>query len=121
VPVTLVTGDQAVTEETRALLIETVSVKHAVTRTAARCLHPQVAQKRIHQAARRAVKCAIPPLALTPPITVRIAFQRAGQAAQAGLIPGSRLTDGRTVEWTGEDMPTVYRTARATLQLALLA
>jgi D-amino peptidase len=122
VPIVLVSGDRAVTEEARALLgeIETVAVKEGVTRTAACCLHPQVAQERVRQAAERALGLEIPPLLLSTPITVSIALQRAGQAGQAALIPGSRLVDGRTVEWTGEDMPTVYKTARAMLQLALV-
>jgi D-amino peptidase len=122
VPVVLVSGDRAVTEEARALLgqIETVAVKEGISRTAARCLAPQVAQQRIRQAAERALGLRIKPFVLTPPITVQIAFQRAGYADQAALIPGSRRVDGRTVEWTGDDMPTVYRTARAMLQLALV-
>ena len=42
-------------EEARALLgeIETVVVKDGVSRTAAQCLHPQVAQEHIRQAAER--------------------------------------------------------------------
>jgi D-amino peptidase len=123
VPVVLVTGDQAVTEEARALLgpVETVAVKQAVTRTAARCLQPQVAHERIRQAAERALRLRVPPFVLQPPVTVQIAFQRAAHADQAGLIPASRRVDGRTVAWTGDDMPTVYRVARAMLQLAALA
>ena len=53
-------GDRAVTEEARTLLgeIETVAVKDGVTRSAAQCLHPEVAQERIRQAAERAVAVA---------------------------------------------------------------
>jgi D-amino peptidase len=111
-----------VTAEARALLgeVETVAVKEAFTRTAARCLAPQVAQQRIRRAAERALGLRAKPFVLPPPITVQIAFQRAGYADQAALIPDSRRVDGRTVEWTGADMPTVYRTARAMLQLALV-
>jgi len=122
VPVVLVAGDRAVTKEARMLLgeIETVAVKEGVTRSAARCLHPEVAQERIRQAAERALGLSVPPFVLPSPITVRIVFQRAVHADQAELIPGSRRLDGRTVEWTGDDMPTVYRTAQAMLQLALV-
>ena len=123
VPVVLVTGDTAVTEEARALLgeIETVAVKEGVTRTAARCLHPEVAQEKIRQAAERALKLGVSPFALSPPITVRVAFQRAAHADMAALIPGSVRVDGRTVEWTGGDMPTVYKTFRAMTSLASVA
>ena len=69
VPVVLVAGDRAVTEEARALLgeIETVAVKDGVTRTAAQCLHPQVAQDRIRQAAERALRLDVPPFLVPSP------------------------------------------------------
>lgn len=120
VPVLLVTGDRAVTEEARTLLgqIETVAVKEGVTRSAARCLSPEVARERIRQAAERALKLSLPPFVVSPPITLRIVFQRALHADMAGLVPGSVRTDGRTVEWTGEDMPTVYKVFQAMTSLA---
>lgn len=109
--VALVTGDRAVTEEGRALLgdIETVAVKDGVTRTAARCLHPEVARQQIREAAERATKLKVAPFVMTAPITLRVVFQRAIHADVAELLPGSHRIDGRTVAWTGEDMPTVYR------------
>ena len=120
VPVTLVAGDQAVTEEARALLgdIETVAVKEGVARTAARCPHPEVAQERIRQAAERAVKPVTMPFIVSPPITLRVVFHRAAHVDMAELIPGSQRVDGRTVEWTGDDMPTVYKVFRAMATLA---
>jgi len=119
-PVVLVSGDRAVTEEARALLgaIETVAVKDGVARSAARCLHPQVAQERIRQAARRALGLDVAPFVVSPPIDLSVAFARAAQADLAALLPGSRRVDGRTVEWRGDDMPTVYRAWRAMVTLA---
>ena len=111
VPVVLVTGDRAVTEEARALLgdIETVAVKDGVTRTAAQSLHPKVSCQRIREAAERALKLNIAPFVVTPPIRVQVTFQRALDADMAELVPGSQRVDGRTIEWTGEDMPTAYK------------
>jgi D-amino peptidase len=119
-PVVLVTGDRAVTEEARALLgeVETVAVKDGVTRTAAQCLHPEVARERIRQAAERALNLKVSPFVLPSPITARITFQNGLRADQAALLPGSRRVDGRTVEWTGEDMPAVYKAFRAMTALA---
>jgi D-amino peptidase len=119
-PVVLVTGDRAVAEEAQALLgpIETVVVKEGVSRYAARCLHPQAAQERIRQAAERAMRLEIAPFVIPPPITLRIAFRRAVHADMAALMPGSRRVDGLTVEWTGEDMPTVYQALQAMAALA---
>ena len=120
VPVLLVTGDRAVTEEARILLgeIETVAVKDGVTRSAAQCLHPEVAQERIRQAAERALSLTVSPFVVPPPITLRIVFQRAIHADMASLVPGSQRVDGRTVEWSGEDMPTVYKVFRAMATLS---
>jgi len=119
-PVVLVTGDRAVTEEAQALLgeIETVAVKEGVARTAARCLHPEVAQEHIRGAAKRALERNISPFVVSPPITLRVAFQRAAHADMAELVPGSRRLDGRTTEWVGEDMPAVYKVFRAMTTLA---
>ena len=119
-PVVLVTGDRAVTEEARALLggIETVAVKDGITRSAARCLHPRVAHERIRQAAERASKLSASPFVLPSPVTLRVVFQRAIHADMAALVPGSERVDGRTVEWAGESMPTVYKVFRAMATLA---
>ena len=119
VPVVLVTGDHAVTQEARALLgdIETVAVKQSLTRTAARSVHPEVAQQRIRQAAQRALGSSVAPLVLPAPITLRLVLHRTVHADMAELVPGSRRADGRTVEWTGEDMVTTYRTFQAMASL----
>jgi D-amino peptidase len=119
-PVVLVTGDRAVTEEARALLgeIETVAVKDGVTRSAARCLAPEVAREHIRQAAERALKRDGSPFVVQSPITVRVAFQNALQADRASLLPGSQRVDGRTVAWTGEDMPAVYKAFQVLVALA---
>ena len=120
IAVVLVTGDRAVAEEARALLgeIVTVAVKEAVSRTAACCLNPEVSRKMIRKAAQQAIQLDAVPSVISPPITVRLAFLRAAHADMAELIPGSQRIDGRTVEWTGKDMPDAYKTLRAMLSLA---
>ena len=120
VPVVLVTGDRAATEEARALLdgIETVAVKEGITRTSARCLPPEIAREQIRTAAERALKLNPSPFVIQQPITVHAVFQRAQHADMAELVPGSVRVDGRTLEWTGDDMPTVYRTLRAMVALS---
>jgi D-amino peptidase len=120
-PVVLVTGDQAVAEEARALLgnIETVVVKESISRTAAQCLHPEVAHARIRGAAERALGLTVSPFVISPPITLRIVFRQSNHADGAETVPDCRRVDGRTVEWTGDDMPAVYRAFRAMVQLAM--
>jgi len=119
-PVVLISGDRQVTEEASVLLegVETVAVKDGLGRSAARCLHPQVARERIRQAAQRALELDVAPFVIPPPISLRVAFVRASQADMAALVPGSQRVDGRTVEWSGADMATVYRVWRAMTTLA---
>ena len=119
-PVVLVTGDRAVCQEARALLgeIETVAVKDGVARTAARCLHPEVAQEQIRQAAERALARNVSPFVVPSPITLRVVFHRAAHVDMAELVPGSQRLDGRTIEWVGDDMPAVYKVFRAMTTLA---
>lgn len=120
VPVVLVTGDRAVTDEARALLgdVETVAVKEGVGWRAARCLHPEAARRQIREAAGRAVRKRVAPFVIAPPISVRAVFQRPPQADMAALIPGSRRLDGLTLEFTAADMETAYKTFRAMVALA---
>ncbi len=120
VPVTLVTGDRATTEQARSLLgeIETVAVKEALSRTSAQCLAPTVAQQRIRQAAQRAARLAAKPFIIPPPITVTVLFPRASYADLASMLPGSRRPEARTVEWVAEDMTTAYRAFRVMVALA---
>ncbi|NLF01967.1 MAG: M55 family metallopeptidase [Anaerolineales bacterium] len=122
VPVVLVTGDLAVTQEARALLgeVEVVPVKEALTRTAAQCIHPEVAHSRIRQAAQRAVSRPAAPLTIPLPVTLQIAFIRSTQADLAAMLPGSQRVDGRTVAWTGESMQDVHRAFLVMVHLALL-
>lgn len=120
VPVVLVTGDRAVTEEARALLgdVETVAVKEGVGWKAARCLHPETARERIREAATRAVRKGGRPFAVATPVKVRAVFQRLAQADMAALIPGSARVGGLTLEFTAPDMVSAYRTFRAMVALA---
>jgi len=119
-PVVLVTGDKAVTERARALLgdIETVAVKEGISWSAARCMNPTAACKSIRAAAERSLQRTIRPFVVEPPITVRVSFYLPVHADLAAAVPGSLRVDGRTVEWTGQDMPTAYSAFRAMVGLA---
>ena len=120
VPVVLVTGDQAVAAEARALLgeIETVVVKQAIARSAAQCLHPAVAHERIREGARRALGLAVSPLVIPPPITLQLVFQHVRYADSAESTPGSVRVDGLTLKWVGDDMTAVYKAFRTMTSLA---
>ncbi|HEY63704.1 MAG TPA: M55 family metallopeptidase [Caldilineae bacterium] len=123
VPVALVTGDQRVTEEARALLgdeLITVAVKEGYSRYAARCLVPEEARRRIRQAAERACLTSIQPWRLEAPVHLAVEFTTSGYADMAELIPGSQRVDARRIEFTHEDYLVVYRAFRAMVALASL-
>jgi len=123
VPVGLITGDRAVVEEAQALLdgVEAVVVKDALTRMAARCIHPRVAQERIKRAARRAIEKSGGSFRVSSPIRLEVSFKSALYADQAMLLPYTDRVDGVTVGWKGDDMTTVYRVFRAMMMLAAVA
>jgi D-aminopeptidase len=57
---------------------------------------------------------------LEPSITLRMVFLRAVHADMVELLPESRRINGWTVEWTGKDMPSVYKAMRAMLGLSAI-
>jgi D-amino peptidase len=121
VPVALVSGDQALAAEAKALLgpgVETVVVKEAAGRFAARSLAPSVACERIRAGATVALKRKHAPFAFKKPIRLEVDFIESQMADMAELAPGSSRTGGRTVSYTGEDYREVFRAWRAMYNLA---
>ncbi len=124
VPVLMISGDQTVCAEARALLgsIEAVAVKQASGRMAAECLPPEVAQVNIQDAASIAVMRlrngqAPKPLTVSTPITMTVDFVQSEMADKAAWMPDARR-QGRRVEYTAPDMPTIYGAFRTVLALA---
>lgn len=121
VPVALVTGDQALAAEARELLgpsVETVVVKHAVGRFAARSVAPSVACRLIREGAVAALRRPHTPLRLPTPVRLEVDFQLTQMADMAELVPGSVRTSGRTLSYTHEDYREVFRAWRALYNLA---
>jgi len=121
VPVALVSGDQALAAEARALLgdgIETVVVKEAVGRFATRSLAPSVACERIRSGAVSALRRKHKLLKIAPPIRLEVDFALTQMADMAELVPGSSRTGGRTVDYRGDDYREVFRAWRAMYNLA---
>ncbi len=112
VPVALISGDQTTCVQARELLgdhLETVVVKEAVSRVAARSLHPSRARRLLREAARRALAAPHPPFVLPPPITLRVRFARAAQADRAEYLPAARRVDPTTLEYRDDDYLQVFR------------
>jgi D-amino peptidase len=126
VPVILISGDQTACAEASTLLgpIETAVVKQASGRMAAECLPPEVSQKRIYEAAKRAMARLeagqVPqPLSLPTPVKVTIELVTSDMADRAAIVPGARRLEGKRVELTADDAPSAYRAFRAAVSLAL--
>jgi D-amino peptidase len=121
VAVALVSGDQALAAEARALLgdsIETVVVKQAVGRFAARSLAPSVACERIRAGATSALRRKHPVFKLSSPIRLEVDFALTQMADMAELVPGSSRTGGRTVSYGADDYREVFQAWRAMYNLA---
>jgi D-amino peptidase len=121
VPVALVSGDQALAAEAKTLLgagVETVIVKEAVGRFAAKSLAPAVACERIRSGAATALRRKHVPFTFEAPIRLEVDFIVSQMADMAELVPGSSRTGGRTVSYAGEDYREVFRAWRAMYNLA---
>jgi D-amino peptidase len=121
VPVALVSGDQALAAEARDLLgpaVETVIVKHAVGRFAARSVSPEVACRLIREGTTTALGRTHAPFRLTAPVRLEVDFAETQMADMAELVPGSVRTAGRTLEFAHQDYREVFRAWRALYNLA---
>jgi D-amino peptidase len=127
VPVGLVTGDDALSDEVAVWLpwAERVVVKRGRGYRAADSLHPSVARQAITVGARRALERArageLRPLQLPPPIEVAMELQHSGQADFAAVIPGFERVGDRGVRYQAADGIDAYRAFVAAVRLASVA
>lgn len=126
IPVGLVSGDDALAEETEAWLpwAERIVVKRVVSRRAAASLHPSVARGRLREGAERAVRRAIAGdlrrLEVEPPVRLVAEFRDAGEADYAALVPGAERVGDRGVVIVDADPVVAYRAFLAGVRLASL-
>lgn len=128
VPVALVTGDKAVGLEARALLgdrVQTIAVKEAVSRHAARHLSPDTARSLIRDSMREVVEdtrrngvARAKRFVMPSPITIEVDFASTVHADHAAMAPGIARTGPRTVLARYEDFREVFRAFRTIFNLA---
>jgi D-amino peptidase len=125
VPVVLVTGDDKVAAEAKALLgnVETVIVKQALSRFVARCAPPEVTTKKIRQAARTALSRAkeFKPYKLEAPIRFDVEFNTTVAASMAALLPEVKREGPRSVSLGADDFIEAYKRFRAAVILGSTA
>ncbi|MEM2130207.1 MAG: M55 family metallopeptidase [Candidatus Bathyarchaeia archaeon] len=112
VPIGLATGEASAIREAKALLgnIETVAVKEATSRFAAKCLHPQVSWSMIRLAAERAVKRGneFKPLKPDVPMELKVQYHNSDRAESVSKRRGAVRIDGRTVLCRGNSILEIY-------------
>jgi D-amino peptidase len=128
VPVALVTGDQALAVEARALLgerVTTVAVKEAVSRHAARHLSLETARSLIRdsmrdivQEARRLGAPRANRYVVASPVTIEVDFSQTVHADHAAMAPGITRTGPRTVSSQQNDYAQAFGAFRTMFNLA---
>ena len=122
VPVGLVTGDDLACEEAESLYagVQTATVKTAIDRYTARCLHPKAALGRIREAAGEAVSGIgdLAPYAPGPPYTFTVEFATASTAASVMYFPQLKRVDDRRVSWTHDDYETAFKMFVGVMRMA---
>ncbi len=107
VPIALVTGDQQVVEEARALLgdVEGVVVKVGASRFAARCPHPTKAREAIREGAGRALReiTRFKPFTLPGPMKLEFDYANPAFTDCASWIPTAVREGPTTVSFTVPD------------------
>jgi D-amino peptidase len=112
-PVVLVSGDDKTAAETKAFLgnAETVVVKKAIGRHAARSLSQAQVHQLLRLGAQKALKdlARFKPLVFPPPIDMEVEFVGTEQADRAQLLPGIERIGPRTVAAHGANFLELFR------------
>ena len=109
VPVALVVGDEAVCQESRELLgdsVVNVATKKGVERFAAVCLTPAESQRLIREGSEEAVRrCKkIKPFIVESPIELELRFSNTSVATVCSWIPHVELIDPKTIVIRHDDL-----------------
>ena len=117
VPGVLVAGDQSVVAETAGIFglgMPTVQVKKSRAHLASESLHPNVACRLLREAAADVIMNSpgIGPLVVESPVTVEVTLNRPVLADLVAMLDNVERIDGRTIRFTRDDFPNVYRILR---------
>jgi D-amino peptidase len=122
IPVSLVTGDDVVCDETRSWLpsVETAVVKYALDRYTARCLPRSIALDRIRQAAFQAMRRLpeLEPYRLERPIRLEMIWADSSTTAEVSRIPGVQPCGERAVLFEAPDAQAALNVCGIALVLA---
>jgi len=108
VPVIMISGDDAIIDEARALLgpIEGAVVKRAISFHSARTLTPEAARTVIREKVTAAIGRLgdFKPYRLTTPITLEVSLKHYRPVELLGYLPMVERVDSHTIRFVGRDM-----------------
>ncbi len=109
VPVIMMSGDDAIAEEARAIIgdIEVAVVKEAISFHAARTMTPAAARELIRETAYRAVSRIgeFEPYRVDYPVRMEVRFKNYRPGQVLALLPMFERIDAHAVRYAAEDMP----------------
>jgi D-amino peptidase len=113
VPVVMLSGDDAIADEARAILgdLETAVTKRTLGFHAARTLMPEASYALIRETVRTALGRLddFRPYRLDGPVTLDIGLKNYMPAEVLAYLPDVERVDAHTIRWVGEDMVEVSR------------
>lgn len=121
VPSVFLAGDYAAAQEAEAFVpgITTATVKWAVGRYSARCLHPQESGRLITAKVKEALSSGYPaPRRVKEPVEVKVRYGSETMCDVVSLMPSFERVDGRTMKGVFKDYRTAVNALRASISLA---
>ena len=122
VPLVFLAGDQATAREAKELDpgIEVAVVKEAIGRTAAKCLHPEVARALIRENVAKALRggVKVKPVKVETPVEIVVRFTNARMADSVEFMPSAERLDGKSVRFVQDDFVRAFNALRASISIA---
>jgi D-amino peptidase len=125
VPVLMVSGDRTTVEGVREQMpwVRGAIVKESIGTFACNTMTPEAAQRLIRREAQAAIegRAAARPYRFEPPIVLDVQLVTAAQAHAVASIPGFERTGSRSVRFTHDEFPVVFKAFVATWRLGATA
>ena len=122
VPLAFLAGDKAATLEGKAVNpeVEVAAVKEAVSRTAAKCLHPAVARRMIKENASNSLRnlSKMKTFRFETPVEVVVRYTNARMADAVEFMPSAERIDGKSIRFVQDDFIKAFGATRASISIA---
>ena len=122
VPLALLAGDKAATLEGKEVNpeVEVAAVKEAVSRTAAKCLHPAVARRMIKEKAAKGLRNLgkMKTFRFETPVEAVVRYTNARMADAVEFMPSAERLDGKSIRFVQDDFIKAFGAVRASISIA---